>query len=152
MNPELVIASASEESRYHRQFHHLIFTTFFALYLTLAGFQLSEPCAVTNVMNRPELYLPVGLCLYFLLPAVIIYIIGSYHKSICRLNRVIAFYTQKPITENEIKEAQSELFFHKYLDKHRKGTCYLFIGRGHWLFIGTIVVLVILNLYISIVT
>lgn len=150
MKPIEIITNAYEESRYHRQFHHTLFNIYFALYLALLAYQLTNRGEIKKIAANDWLMIPVALTLYAILPILLSVIFFRYHDTIARLNRLIAEVAGSAPTGVD-KAIYDQLTFQKYREAFLAGKCTFTTGRGHWFFLLNLWFLTVLNLYVSVI-
>jgi hypothetical protein len=148
MTKEEIITTAYEESRYHRQFHHTLFGIYFALYLALLGYQLSNQADVQKIAANDSLRIPVALALYAFCPGLLTGIFIRYHYTIARLNSLIA--NAAGVAPAGVDQTNYDtLTFQKYKNAFKSGSWPLLTGRGHWFFLSNLWILAAFNLYVS---
>jgi hypothetical protein len=154
MNTELILTQAFEESRYHRNFHHVIYTLFMTLYIAFLGFQISAPDQIEAIRGQVGVSIGVGAIVFLLIPAYICYLIVTYHKTIVHLNAIIAFTAVLPddiassVAKNPTLARAFDVMLFKKYQKAIDGRSPMLIGRGQWFFLVTFIMLVVCDLLV----
>ena len=146
---ELLLTQAFEESRYHRRFHHTIFILAVTLYTGLLALQLNGQVKICDSGTKWFLVIGVGI----IVPAYLCWLIVQYHVTTPKINYVIyKLGTSKykacrhdPLLPHFDHQALNVFLFKKYGVAVSENKDIKFIGRGHWFFIGIIVLLVAMN-------
>jgi len=151
MDRLFILNQAFEESRYHRRFHHVVYTLFMTLYLAFLGFQISFPSNIEAVRGQTTLAVILGICIFLLIPLYICYVVLTYHKTIARLNSLIANINIPLDSDLDLSVKSSETFrkalatllFGKYKGVIANNRNPILVGRGHWFFLVTFLLLVV---------
>ncbi len=150
MDRTFILNQAFEESRYHRRFHHTVYTLFMTIYIALLGFQISFTEQIEQIRAQTPLVITFVVIFLVLIPIYVLYIIVDYHKRIATINSLIANLWESK--DSDIKETFSNglntLLFDKYKDVLAKGKNPIWIGKGQWLFLVTLFLAVAGNIIV----
>jgi hypothetical protein len=175
-----ILNQAYDESRYHRNFHQILFSLSITIFTSLLGLQVSYNF-IKEMQLVPLIIFISGF--YIILPAYFVKMIADYHLSISKLNIVINNLTEELIKSfdsdftynSSFVDVSPSIFksisFYKYREKidkinfemrskpekHKKhierkiNVSLLGTGRGHKFFIFILLTLVIANILITVV-
>jgi hypothetical protein len=156
MDKDFILNQAFEESRYHRQFHHVVYTLFITIYIALLGFQISNPDSIEVIRGQTIVAVLFCICIFFIIPFYICYVIVNYHETIAYLNSLIATISiplasnlDLPMKSNHrLKKALDMLLFGKYRGIIHNGRTPMSVGRGQWFFLITFILVVLCSFII----
>jgi hypothetical protein len=172
-----ILNQTYDESRYHRNFHHILFSLSITIFTTLLGLQVSSSF-IKEIQSVPLIVFVTGF--YILLPTYFIKMIADYHLTISKLNIVINKLTEELIRSFDSDFTYNSSFvgipanifkknsFYKYREKLDMinikfgnktekdldvmiNRSLLKTGSGHKFFIFILITLVVANVLITIV-
>lgn len=146
----LLLPQAYEERRYYRRLHHTIWTLWITISALLLGAQLANLSAIVALRTDALMAAIVTFGLFAAFPALGIYFIARFHITYYWHARFIAEHAEalqrEAYGDARLDEAMQIALDHIIVRHYRTTAKHpLQVGRGHPIFIATIVLFAVLN-------